>query len=135
MENQLTAAAVPDLTDPRRYPRFTVPLPVSILVSEEGSVPAETATLQDISLTGLYFVSERAYDTDRHLSVQIALGGRDYHIRVLVQRSQRKQEGNPALYGIAVLYVRGNEIHPFLADLAAFLNHQPNAIFAAVADL
>ncbi len=128
METQTILIAAPDDTATRRYPRYQLPLPVSILVSDdrEEATHPETVSLRDISLTGLYFFSDRAYESGRHLAVQIALAGRDYRLRVLVQRSQLTHSQGRAVYGIAVLFVRGDEIHPFLADLATFLNHAAN---------
>ena len=119
-----------DATATRRYPRYQVPLPVSVIVSEdrEEETHPETVSLRDISLTGLYFLSDRPFEIGRQLAVQIALADRDYRIQVLVQRSQATQYRSRPAYGIAVLFVRGDEVHPFLAELAALLNQSGSPI-------
>ena len=125
--------------DPRRYPRYQLSLPVSIVVRDDAprapshlnpteTARPETVCLQDISLTGLSFLADRPYPVDQTLAIQIALGDRPYALRVLVQRSQATMADGRTAYSIATLFVRGAEIHPFLAHLAAFLHRQPEVI-------
>ena len=129
MEEQLTTIPDPTSVNDRRYPRYYMSLPVSITVREDSDAEDffETVALQNISLTGLYLNSHHVYAEGCHLNVKIALGGRQYQIRVLVQRCARLEESEVSTYGVAVLFVRGAEIHPFLADLAAFLKKSETA--------
>ena len=123
MEEQFTATLDSASVNDRRYPRYQTPVPVSIIIREDSGAEefSETVSLQNISLTGLYFNSKRTYAEGCHLEVMIALGERHYQIRVLVQRCAGLENNDAPTYGVAVLFVRGAEIHPFLAELAAFL--------------
>ncbi len=127
MQENFPARAAQNPDDPRRYPRFSLPLPVSLLVRDAGAslASSETVCLQDISLTGLSFTAERAYRGDQTLEVQIALGEHLYALRLLVQRSHPTETDGRAAHSIATLFQRGDDIHPFLAHLAAFLHRQP----------
>jgi len=123
MDNQPTAFEHPSPDSGRRYPRYPVQLPISATVVEED---APVVSLHDISLTGFYFTSARAYAVDIPIEMQVVLADQDYRIKALVQRSGA-QDGLEAAHGTAVLFVRGGDIHPFLAAVAAHLHRWPHA--------
>lgn len=111
----------------RRYPRYPIHLPIcvreaSVSADEAGESEPDTVQLRDISLTGFCFLSARPYESESRLEIEIAFGGREYQIKALVQRCVASSEDKTAEYGVAVLFLRGGDIHAFIADTATYLN-------------
>lgn len=122
----------------RRYPRYPAHLPISAAVAEEaapgeagGGPRLHAVSLQDISLTGFYFTSPRAYAVDSQIDMRVTLAGQDYRIRAMVQRSKEGGDGAGEAHETAVLFVRGGDVLLFLAAVAAFLHRRPHAEDAA----
>ncbi len=139
MDDSLAALDSPPPDSGRRYPRYPVQIPIHVTVIEEGAgrdvaasePPSSTVSLHDISLTGFYFTSPRVYPMDSPIELHVALAGQSFRIKALVQRSKEAQDGPEAAHGTAVLFVRGGDIHPFLAAVAAHLHRWPHAESAA----
>ncbi len=139
MDNSFAALDSPPPGSGRRYPRYPVQIPIAVTVAEEGAgreagdsePPLSTVSLHDISLTGFYFTSPRAYPIDSPIELHVALAGQSFRIKAMVQRSKAAQDGPQAAHGTAVLFVRGGDIHPFLAAVAAHLHRWPHAESAA----
>jgi hypothetical protein len=109
----------------RRYPRYPIQLPIRVREEESSESQADTVLLRDISLTGFYFASARPYEMESRLEIQVAFGEREYKIKALVQRSEEAPQSAALAYGIAVLFLRGGDIHAFIADVATYLNRLP----------
>lgn len=139
MEDRFVNACKPNPSDSRRYPRFQIHFPLTLEVSREETRPSpgetkpptvsfsepQAVSLEDVSLTGFYFTSDQPYPIGSHVRLHVAFEDCDYQIRALVQRSQANPRGPDLVYGIAVLFLRGGNIHAFLADVAAIVNHPP----------
>lgn len=129
MDDSFAALDGPPPGSGRRYPRYPVQIPIAVTVAEED---APVVSLHDISLTGFYFTSARAYAVGSPIDLHVALAGHDYRVCASVQRSEAMRDGPEAAHGTAVLFVRGGDIHPFLAAVAAHLHRWPHAESAAV---
>jgi len=112
----------------RRYPRYPLQLPIRVSPKEPGASQAESVLLRDISLTGFCFVSAHPYPLESRLEIQVMFGEREYRIVALVQRSDKAQSEPAPTYGIAVLFVRGGNIHAFIADIATYLHRLPSEL-------
>lgn len=129
LEDQFTKVGEAASGHGRRYPRYPLHLPIcvredQIRAEEAGESQADTALLRDISLTGFCFTSARPYAVESRLEIGITLGGREYQIKALVQRCVTAPPGKAAEHGVAVLFLRGGDIHAFIADAATYLNRR-----------
>lgn len=111
--------------DGRAFRRFAVSLPVLVQAQDAGPARrARTATalVTDISLSGLVFLSPRAYAPGALIEVQIALAGHTHLVGAVVRRGQCVFLPGRRAWQCAAQLLRGDEAVRFIPRLARYLH-------------
>ena len=112
----------------RGFQRYAVSMSVLVqpLAGAAGTRRREMrcAALTNISLSGLVFVSSRAYPPGSVVEVQIGLGAQVYLVQAVVRRSRLLSLPGRRAFQCAAQFVRSDSISRFIPALARSLFHR-----------
>lgn len=118
---------------PRRFRRFTAAIPTLAwrMVLGEAPPTGETdlsqmgrAVVANVSLTGMFFITEATFTRKMPLWVRMQLNNRSVQMPVLVCRITMHQVGEREHYGYGVRFLRSPETANALPVLAEYMLDQ-----------
>lgn len=113
----------------RAFRRHAVTLSALVHAENGKSTPARTASVEDISLSGLFFVCQWAFPLDSVVSVQMRLGTVAICVLAVVRRQTLLHVAGKRCYGCGVQFVRTEKAGQSLQHIIHYLSkkHRPMA--------
>lgn len=119
-------------SDKRAFRRYRVSMAVLVqAVPEGGSTrterenarrhPTVSVVVNDLSLSGLVFVSPRPFPPGFLVELQFSLGAHLYPVRAVVRRSQVMDLPGRRVFECAAQLVRGGTVERFIPAVARYL--------------
>ena len=132
MKPTLEEALKGSAADKRAFRRYRVSMAVLVqAVPDEGSAwserqnarrhPTLSVVVSDLSLSGLVFVSPRAFPPGCLVDLQFSLGAHVYPVRAVVRRSQVVALPGRRVFQCAAQLVRGESVTRFIPAVARYL--------------
>lgn len=128
--------------DQRAFKRYQVNMTVLVqLVPTDGEMgperqsarrsPLSSVVVTDLSLSGLVFVSSRAYALNSVVEIQFTLGANVHSVRAIVKRSDMLSLPGRRAHCCAAQLVRGEGVSRFIPAVAKYLHHRYGASCAS----